>query len=235
MHRIDTSTAQKDKFGAGKNGFTLGNAQTGVPPTEVSADILDALQEEICSVIEMAGMALDKSKNNQLSTAIDALFDAICPIGYPIPWIASSPPNERFFMAQGQSFDKVKYPKLAKLWPSGVVPYDPRGKFLRGWDNGRGVDPGRAMLSNQGDAIRNITAKLHSRPLTSNQSAGAVIDGTGAFGSVSIGAGNPGVSTVTTGQSATSDTITFDASRVVPTAGENRPDNIAVNYIFRAW
>ncbi|MEG9486922.1 MAG: hypothetical protein MIK87_21285, partial [Pantoea brenneri] len=24
MHRIDTSTAQKDKFGAGKNGFTGG-------------------------------------------------------------------------------------------------------------------------------------------------------------------------------------------------------------------
>ncbi|EOU6707202.1 hypothetical protein ABL939_24655, partial [Escherichia albertii] len=24
MHRIDTKTAQKDKFGAGKNGFTRG-------------------------------------------------------------------------------------------------------------------------------------------------------------------------------------------------------------------
>ncbi|EOK6286159.1 hypothetical protein M8806_22220, partial [Escherichia coli] len=28
MHRIDTKTAQKDKFGAGKNGFTRGNPQT---------------------------------------------------------------------------------------------------------------------------------------------------------------------------------------------------------------
>lgn len=27
MHRIDTPTAQKDKFGAGKNGFTRGNPQ----------------------------------------------------------------------------------------------------------------------------------------------------------------------------------------------------------------
>lgn len=27
MHRIDTKTAQKDKFGAGKNGFTRGNPQ----------------------------------------------------------------------------------------------------------------------------------------------------------------------------------------------------------------
>lgn len=30
MHRIDTPTAQTDKFGAGKNGFTRGNPQTGV-------------------------------------------------------------------------------------------------------------------------------------------------------------------------------------------------------------
>lgn len=70
MHRIDTSTAQKDKFGAGKNGFTLGNAQTGVPPTEVSADILDAMQEEICAVVEASGLTLDKIKNSQLLSAI---------------------------------------------------------------------------------------------------------------------------------------------------------------------
>ncbi|WP_425855820.1 hypothetical protein [Aeromonas veronii] len=73
MHRIDTSTAQKDKFGAGKNGFTLGDAQTGVPPTEVSADILDALQEEICSVVEESGLELNKGSNSQLLSAIKKL------------------------------------------------------------------------------------------------------------------------------------------------------------------
>lgn len=73
MHRIDTSTAQKDKFGAGKNGFTLGNAQTGAPPTEVSADILDALQEEICSVVEGSGLELNKGSNSQLLSAIKKL------------------------------------------------------------------------------------------------------------------------------------------------------------------
>ncbi|MGN5127332.1 gp53-like domain-containing protein [Aeromonas sp. 30P] len=79
MHRIDTSTAQKDKFGAGKNGFTLGNAQTGVPPTEVSDDILDALQEEIAAVIEDqdSGMTLDKTKNNQLLTAIKKIIRSV--------------------------------------------------------------------------------------------------------------------------------------------------------------
>lgn len=76
MHRIDTSTAQKDKFGSGKNGFTSGDAQTGVPATEVSAGFLDSIQEEIASVIEDvdSGAALDKSKNNQLVTAIKSII-----------------------------------------------------------------------------------------------------------------------------------------------------------------
>ena len=79
MHRIDTSTAQKDKFGAGKDGFTSGNPQTGVPATEVSAEILDAIQEEIAAVIEDSdsGATLDKSKNNQLVTAIKAIIRSI--------------------------------------------------------------------------------------------------------------------------------------------------------------
>ena len=73
MHRIDTSTAQVDKFGAGKNGFTGGNPQTGELPTALDADFFDSVQEEISSVIESSGVALDKSKKNQLVTAIKAL------------------------------------------------------------------------------------------------------------------------------------------------------------------
>ncbi|MGL4754640.1 MAG: hypothetical protein ACRCXB_19870, partial [Aeromonadaceae bacterium] len=69
MHRIDTPSRQKDKFGAGKDGFTSGNPQTGTPATEVSPDILDALQEEICAVIEESS-TLDKKNNHQLLDAI---------------------------------------------------------------------------------------------------------------------------------------------------------------------
>lgn len=76
MHRIDTSTAQKDKFGAGKNGFTTGDPQSGTPATEVSADILDALQEEIAAVIEDpdSGLELNKSDNGQLIAAIKKII-----------------------------------------------------------------------------------------------------------------------------------------------------------------
>lgn len=73
MHRIDTSTAQVDKFGAGKNGFTGGNPQTGELPTALDADYFDAIQEELAGVIEASGSTLNKSNNGQLTAAIKAL------------------------------------------------------------------------------------------------------------------------------------------------------------------
>ncbi|HFK9525471.1 TPA: hypothetical protein ACG0T3_004146, partial [Citrobacter farmeri] len=74
MHRIDTVTAQKDKFGAGKNGFTRGNPQTGTPATDLDDDYFDMLQEELCAVVEESGEELDKEKHNQLLTALRALL-----------------------------------------------------------------------------------------------------------------------------------------------------------------
>ncbi|WP_237729414.1 hypothetical protein [Lelliottia amnigena] len=74
MHRIDTPTAQKDKFGAGKNGFTRGNPQTGTPATDLDDDYFDMLQEELAGVVEASGSVLDKSKHNQLLTALSALL-----------------------------------------------------------------------------------------------------------------------------------------------------------------
>lgn len=74
MHRIDTSTAQADKFGAGKNGFTGGNPQTGQLPTALDQDFFDAVQEEISRVVEAAGIELDKGEYDQLLTALNALY-----------------------------------------------------------------------------------------------------------------------------------------------------------------
>ncbi|EOK2474122.1 hypothetical protein ACJY9V_004793, partial [Escherichia coli] len=74
MHRIDTKTAQKDKFGAGKNGFTRGNPQTGTPATDLDDDYFDMLQEELCGVVEASGASLEKGRNDQLLTALHALL-----------------------------------------------------------------------------------------------------------------------------------------------------------------
>jgi phage-related tail fiber protein len=95
---------------------------------------------------------------------------------------------------------------------------DLRGEFVRGFDDGRGIDTGRAFGSAQGDAIRNITGSLvASKP----QAA------TGAFTVVGGQAGGAD------GGQSTAGLYTFDASTVVPTADENRPRNIALLYCIK--
>ncbi|MCZ3383898.1 hypothetical protein O3S68_16580 [Kosakonia sp. SOY2] len=74
MHRIDTPAAQVDKFGPGKNGFTRGNPQTGTPATELDDDYFDMLQEELAAVVEASGAVLNKTKHDQLLTALKSLL-----------------------------------------------------------------------------------------------------------------------------------------------------------------
>ncbi|MCC8365829.1 tail fiber protein [Xenorhabdus sp. PB61.4] len=69
----------------------------------------------------------------------------VIPIGVPIPWPSEIPPDG-WLKCNGDSFDTVKYPKLALAYPSGKLP-DLRGEFIRGWDDERGVDTPRQVLS----------------------------------------------------------------------------------------
>ena len=79
------------------------------------------------------------------ATDFNALHDLF--IGIPIPYPLSTVPTGCLAM-NGQRFDTRRYPKLAQKYPSGQLP-DMRGEFIRGWDNGRGVDAGRELLSVQ--------------------------------------------------------------------------------------
>lgn len=66
MHRIDGYGATVDNL------FTEGSPGPGVPvpPTDVTADWLNDHQENVCSVVEAAGIALVKGDYTQLLTAI---------------------------------------------------------------------------------------------------------------------------------------------------------------------
>jgi hypothetical protein len=70
MQRINTSTAAADLHGAGKKGFTEGDEDNGILSTALSADIMNALQEEVANVIELNGDSLDENDNTQLFSAI---------------------------------------------------------------------------------------------------------------------------------------------------------------------
>ncbi|MEE6030958.1 phage tail protein [Avibacterium paragallinarum] len=85
------------------------------------------------------------------SWVIDSTVKKDWLVGVPIPWMLSSVPAG-FLAMQGQAFDKSSYPILAQRYPSGRLP-DLRGEFIRGWDNGRGVDSGRSLLSNQAGSL----------------------------------------------------------------------------------
>ncbi|EHS4883361.1 phage tail protein [Escherichia coli] len=69
------------------------------------------------------------------------------PVGVPVPWPSATPPTG-WLKCNGAAFSAEEYPELAKAYPTNKLP-DLRGEFIRGWDDGRGVDSGRSLLSGQ--------------------------------------------------------------------------------------
>jgi len=69
MHRIDSATAEADKFGTGKDGWTEGEPDATLP-TQTTEDWFDGVQEEICNVVESADVTLIKNTRDQLYDAI---------------------------------------------------------------------------------------------------------------------------------------------------------------------
>ncbi|EMX8314016.1 tail fiber protein [Escherichia coli] len=274
MHRIDTKTAQKDKFGAGKNGFTRGNLQTGTPATDLDDDYFDMLQEELCSVVEASGASLEKGRHDQLLTALRALLlsrknpfgdiksdgtvktalenlglgeGSALPVGVPVPWPSATPPTG-WLKCNGAAFSAEEYPELAKAYPTNKLP-DLRGEFIRGWDDGRGVDAGRALLSLQNDSfeahrhesffyagisrnetpLKNLPSSDEMLTLSSTTNALSP-DGIDATNSL---IGNDDYNCLIEGNKNNKRTATGLSTSIVG-AAETRPRNISFNYIVRA-
>lgn len=78
MYRIDSRGSTVD------GRFTEGNPTTGTPATVVDASWMNAVQDEIVSVIAGAGIALDKTNNSQLIAAIQALATVQVRSLYPV-------------------------------------------------------------------------------------------------------------------------------------------------------
>ena len=138
-------------------------------------------------------------------------------IGIPMPYPSNIVPDG-FLAMNGQTFSKNTYPKLARMYPSGKLP-DLRGLFIRGTGGNAGD-----LLVKQGDAIRNIKGKFSAQ-----QTLEGSFSPTGPFT-------QDGRQQVDSGKSNLKYKCSFyfDASRVVPTAEENRPVNMAFQYICLA-
>ncbi|EDO5059264.1 phage tail protein, partial [Salmonella enterica subsp. enterica serovar Poona] len=159
------------------------------------------------------------------------------PVGVPIPWPSAMPPTG-WLKCNGAAFTASQYPKLASAYPALRLP-DLRGEFVRGWDDGRGTDSGRTLLTAQGDAIRNITG-VQSLAVPYNGASTGVFFNNGKNANEGVYADGSPISDApnpidgSTGPGSSGEKIYFDASKVVPTANENRPRNVAFNYIVRA-
>ncbi|EHH4504492.1 tail fiber protein [Escherichia coli] len=176
----------------------------------------------------------DIKSDGTVKTALENLGlgeGSALPVGVPVPWPSATPPTG-WLKCNGAAFSAEEYPELAKAYPTNKLP-DLRGEFIRGWDDGRGVDAGREILSAQGDAIRNITGTFGDGETEVNASI-SFYRADGVFVTQKKLRNTIGNTTIIADTPNNPYLINFDASRVVPTASENRPRNIAFNYIVRA-
>ncbi len=147
-------------------------------------------------------------------------------IGIPFFWPSSAMPNTVmtewadmvFLKFNGATFSASNYPKLALVFPALTLP-ESRGEFLRIWDDGRGVDAGRGLLSAQGHAYQSHSHRL----LMSAGSAGSgnVIGIDSSLnGALTYNINQPGGGQI----------------QAIENAGgtETRPRNIAFNFLVRA-
>ncbi|MCS1286168.1 phage tail protein [Escherichia coli] len=169
------------------------------------------------------------------------------PVGVPVPWPSATPPTG-WLKCNGAAFSAEEYPELTKAYPTNKLP-DLRGEFIRGWDDGRGVDAGRALLSLQNDSFeahrhesffyagisRNETP-LKNLPIsdemltlssTTNALSPDSIDATNSL------IGNDDYNCLIEGNKNNKRTATGLSTSIVG-AAETRPRNISFNYIVRA-
>ena len=187
----------------------------------------------------------------------DVAFNSIIPAGVIVPFggeVENIPAG--WLLCDGSEVSRSEYVNLYNAlgvcWGVGNgsstfnLP-DMRGMFLRGVSGESGNDAdadGRIVLNDnggntgnnvgsyQGDAIRNITGGIDASNLPNTSEALGEVQNaniTGAF----EGIFGYQMSTADGGNSYMLRGFRFDASRIVPVGGDNRPKNVYVNYIIK--
>lgn len=189
MQRITTSTRSVDLFGVGRHGFRDGNLAIGLAPTDLNADWFNQVQEEIAAVIEAAGLTLSGANRAQLLEAIN--LRAGVPAGAVMGFARTTPPTG-WLRANGAAVSRTTYAGLfasiGTTFGAGdgsttfTLP-DLRGEFIRGLDDGRGVDTGRVLGAAQADETRSHTHTSAVANTNVAGSAGVLVAGSAVAGS----------------------------------------------------
>ncbi|EFM2017802.1 TPA: tail fiber protein [Escherichia coli] len=168
----------------------------------------------------------DIKSDGTVKTALENLSlgeGSALPVGVPVPWPSATPPTG-WLKCNGAPFSAEEYPELAKVYPALKLP-DLRGEFIRGWDDGRGVDSGRVVLTGQSQSVQQHTHDL----------AMAYSSETGYKDKLGAGPNSDMIPikdmiNVTTFNGSGGFYLKANDS----TGAETRPRNLAFNYIVRA-
>jgi microcystin-dependent protein len=194
------------------------NILDGVTSTAAELNLLDGVTATAAELNALDGITSTVTELNYtdgvtsaLQTQLDALTAALTPSGTIINVAMNTAPTG-YLKANGAAVSRTTYAALFTAIGStfGVgdgsttfnIP-DLRGEFVRGWDDARGIDAGRAFGSAQADAF-----KAHTHSYTNN------ING-------SYNGANPDLASSTVGS---------NTSRSTGSTGdtETRPRNIAL-------
>jgi microcystin-dependent protein len=156
------------------------------------------------------------------SSLVTNLANALSPAGTVVAYMGTTAPPG-WLLCDGSAVSRTEYSALltvigtASGGGDGSTTFnlpDFRGQFLRGLDNGRGVDPGRQLAAAQTDAVGAHNHSIHSA------SSGYASGGGGQYGVQLVyrADGTPNSSTYNTDNSS---------------GAETRPKNIAVNYTIK--
>jgi hypothetical protein len=178
------------------------------------------------------------ARNNLNVPSKDEVLYNSVPVGMILPYWGSVAPAG-YLPCSGQTVTSGTFPELVAFLGGGasqVIP-DLRGEFLRGWDNGRGTDLGRAIKTAQ-----DAQTEDHSHVTPVNDTASLVniqiARGTGSWPYGSSSGILVGTNTITSGVSYISsgeDSWLNTGPNIKLTAGETRPRNVSVLYCIKAY
>lgn len=196
---------------------------------------------------ELSGK-MDKAKNGADIQNVAAFLKNLglgegsaLPVGIPVPWPSANPPTG-WLKCNGAAFTSEQYPKLALVYPSLKLP-DLRGEFIRGWDDGRGVDAGRVLNSFQSPTLIRTAILDYVGNDTTGISAAAIgvpFDNADMTTRTQPGTARaPNNEPIPFGNTDSGIPGTVSTAAMAPSTGSSwwfstRPRNISFNFIVRA-
>lgn len=183
---------------------------------------------EIDDAVECLAFNSFKVADTYTKAEIGALWQtaSALPVGTMLPFPRDVTPPGFLEVENDSLYSAAAYPDLAAFLggafnrggePAGYFRLpESRGEFLRGWDHGRGVDPGRAVGSYQLDEL-----KKHRHPQYEYDSGNSTPIPDGSF-AYDLNAN------IATG---------YDRTALIGYTGgsETRPRNLAVKWCIKAW